>query len=1451
MYSGPQDTRVLSGVMDQDSAAWAVAPENYRYALNLVNAYNTQAGSHTNMRGTVEVINAQLKNGTNKCVGYFEDVKGQSVIFLVYNSIGYHAVFRWYQSDDSIHTCYQVQQPGLYSKYAPNPLEFDPDYLVTGINLVDDLLYWVGYNSSPKMLNVARADETGKRRQFKLYFNPQCFGAFTNNLVHTLTLYLQGQATPVATLTWNMVPTTLTRADAITELMSAYAGSTFSNYVRLEDKGNYVEAQVGSPGIYVLEWTNNAFAPYYSGVIIPDNFYPDQSATPYTYDPTSHQLLERVKYPPKCPPTAGFITDGEGRFNFTFDQLIAQNEPSTPNGFTPISYYTWYYYSGVSNVLADTLGLVTTGTANVIGPSTPTPYGVFNGFIENTTSGPLSVNISGVITITLSGWASIPYYGGTLGSLAGNNQPANQAMNMFLGVNTNTSTPPAPLFNLWSWNAASYVGGGELDPTTTYTIPYNVSVILQPGQQLGMYSNASALVATWSATAGGEVFSAGNNKYLSNIYPMFAAKYIYKDYQNSVYGSYSAVTVSDSSRYDSIEIDFSDPRLENPALLSDIRNVVLAVSLDGGVTWNQFATLDPWEFAGVGNQKYTYKGTEVLIAIPEAEIILPYHPVPLKSKAQEFADNRIWDGGIVTGYDAVQASLRIDIGYEDMTAGEFYSYSISRPPESVSRWKRGWKGSIGIVYYDDAGRKSPVCVDPVNSDIEIPYYNDLPANGLAPAYLNISVNHTPPDWAVKWQLVRSQDLSQQSFLIWCADDAAFVDDNDNVVIPSLAKYIRINIDNVAYYTDKSNKGAKVNFTYVDGDRIRFIMTAAGVMYSPNDYVIEKVDTTKIYLVYDGSISVADGVMFEIYSPRQEAEKLLYYEFGTCYDIVSSVQNGLLVKSHQGDLQNQTFSPMPMNYPVVASPAVVQPKTGDVWYRPRDLFYNTTGAVANQFRYISDQTPSDYTEIIMSNNGRPNATDLIGRVNDESAFTFSDQYFSGTQVNGLSAIQPANYRKMPTVWGLLSKMQVINNDVLKMVFGNGYQFSVYVNQGVIRQTQGGGNILSSIDDVAANSHIIQRTLGTVNAESVALNDTGDVFGYDETEGVCWLSASNGTVDVSDTGMSITWRNYGLTRMILDREKAQSPAIFDLSHDLYIITLGALAPKPEQLPVAKISLFDVTPDRLLLGGAQVTVGVWPSGTILFNQFTALTSWPAIFQQVTSAWTGSTLLIGNDGTLELTAPNHSFSNQNLVVTVNYGGTGQSVTINFSKGQTASTQPSFPATTLAYKKSGQRRGWPTYFSFTPEMYGRLRNQVLGFKDGRLYKFNASAVYNEFMGVQYDSRLKFVLNKDYPKVKVPLSVWYRGVGNWGVMVTNVPTASYPWGQETEMTPAMFVLEEDGYYSELKKNRLDPRYPTTDQAWVNGEDIRGDAPEIEFYNNQSLPVRLDSTKTLYLYSENS
>ena len=173
MYSGPQDTRVLTGVMDQDSAAWAVAPENYRYALNLVSAYQNQIKSRSNVPGNIEIVNQSLYNGVNRCLGYFEDIKGSSVIFMVYNSLGYHAIFRWYenvpgQANGAIQAVYQVKNPSLYDKYNKNPLNFTQDSLITGINLSGDVLSWVD-NQEPRSCNIATVDRNFKKFIYNIY----------------------------------------------------------------------------------------------------------------------------------------------------------------------------------------------------------------------------------------------------------------------------------------------------------------------------------------------------------------------------------------------------------------------------------------------------------------------------------------------------------------------------------------------------------------------------------------------------------------------------------------------------------------------------------------------------------------------------------------------------------------------------------------------------------------------------------------------------------------------------------------------------------------------------------------------------------------------------------------------------------------------------------------------------------------------------------------------------------------------------------------------------------------------------------------------------------------------------------------------------------------------------------------------------------------------------------
>ena len=1557
MYTGPQDTRILSGVMDQDSALWAIAPENYRYALNLINIFNKQKGSHTNIPSTLEVINSDLKTGFNKCIGTFEDIKGESVIFAVYNSLGYHGWFRYYQNragypNGRVETIYQVVSPSVYNEYEPNPLDFDPDHLITGINLVDDYLYWTDYHSSPKMMNIARANLTGKKRSFNLYFNDQVFGVVPTGIVNGLSLYQAGVA-PVAILSWTQPATVNTYAKAVANMLSTAAGSVFALSVQLEDKGNYVKATVLSPGDYYLDWTSNYSV--YSGVVVAENFYPDVTSTTVSYSALKDDLLERVKYPPRCQPSGVFDSSTNvGDFFINIDPN--RGIPSTAGGtniqFGILPIVSPYYDNG---------GFIATAPTKVI--SFPV-----DAYIQNPTSNPLVFSVSWNLNVDVVG-----YWNPTV--------PLSVTQMVFQIKKTISGLPL--LATMFTWNA-QYAGG------STYNILGSAKFVLNGGERALLFCATTNLRFEISGSIQGSVAFAGLNNFLSNKYPSFRSKYIYDDNQNSVYGAISQTIVSKNDSENYVDLDFTDPRLESTELASDIKNVVLAVSLDSGVTWNDFATLDPYEFVGVGRQKYRYKGTEVLLTVPESEAILPFHDVPLLSKSQEFIDDRIWDGELVRGYDKVDLKLGVEIKYENILDGEFYGLSIAKPPYSVTRWKRGWKGYLGVVYYDDADRRTPVCIDIENSYIEIPFYTDrgdigetvsggknaptgvlssffanglnftltqsaiiqsvdiypvgtavnlpiqvldlsnniiqtgifpIPANlgglpytvplnfslstgtyrlvippgaippgplfiydsfsassyglggygsitsgysnaalytyfynwqlapisslSLNPAYLTASIFSAPPPWAKKMQFVRSLDMARQAYLIWDADEIDYVNEDDTIETPAPTvdtKYIRISVDNIAYYDDEAFKGGKIEFTFVDGDRVRFIQSSLGVFFQDNDYVIAKVVNTFVYIVYDGSIQPIDGCLLEFYTPRSEAEKLLYFEFGECYDIEPVVQNGIEVVRHKGNIQDQVFTPVPLPS---LTPAISDLKIGDVWYRSRELYFNTSTTPVPKPTLISSSTPSDYTDVDHDNNGRPNSTDIPGRTVQDTGLIFSDQYISGTLLNGLGAVQPANYKQFSTVYGGIDKLLVVNNDILKLFFRSGYQLSIYVNQGVIRQTQGGQNIISVINEVANNSHLIERSLGTINAESVVLNDEGDVFGYDGTEGVCWMSPSNGLVDISNTGMSITWRDYGLSRLALGGY-SQTPSVFDLSNDQYIITLNAMLPHAEILPKATIKLPDIAVNEVL-NGTRVIITVVPNNQVIYNNFTSVTSWQALLPPV---FTGFATNLLPDGSVEIIAPSVvGYDTSSIVITVIYNTTSATYTFPFEGGQPASSGDAFPAVTLAYNKS--RRGWINYYSFTPEMYGRLRNQVVSFVDGKIHLHGKGVGYNNFYGVQYGSLIRYILNNDYPKVKVPLSLWYRGAGRWGGIMRNPPTPSYPWGQETEMTPAHFLLEEDGYYAPVLKNKLDPRYPSTDQAWVNGEDIRGDATEIELYNNESTAIRLDSSKTIYLYSENS
>ena len=65
------------------------------------------------------------------------------------------------------------------------------------------------------------------------------------------------------------------------------------------------------------------------------------------------------------------------------------------------------------------------------------------------------------------------------------------------------------------------------------------------------------------------------------------------------------------------------------------------------------------------------------------------------------------------------------------------------------------------------------------------------------------------------QFVRSLDMAQQAYLIWDADEIDYVNEDDTIETPAPTvdtKYIRISVDNIAYYDDEAFKGGKIMIT---------------------------------------------------------------------------------------------------------------------------------------------------------------------------------------------------------------------------------------------------------------------------------------------------------------------------------------------------------------------------------------------------------------------------------------------------------------------------------------------------------------------------------------------------------------------------------------------------------------------------------------------------------------
>ena len=168
----------------------------------------------------------------------------------------------------------------------------------------------------------------------------------------------------------------------------------------------------------------------------------------------------------------------------------------------------------------------------------------------------------------------------------------------------------------------------------------------------------------------------------------------------------------------------------------------------------------------------------------------------------------------------------------------------------------------------------------------------------------------------------------------------------------------------------------------------------------------------------------------------------------------------------------------------------------------------------------------------------------------------------------------------------------------------------------------------------------------------------------------------------------------------------------------------------------------------------------------------------------------------------------------------------------------------TIAYSERLAR--WVTFYSFNPEMMGRVGIKLISWIDGRLFIHNDSDTRNNFYGVQYSSQYRPVSNVEPKKKKVFHAVHVQATKAWFV-----PVAKTPNGMETEIQLERFVEREGFFYSHIPKDKNDPSITDPALAAINGRPLRDTSLEITFQNDDTEEVILYATDIISSPSERS
>ena len=721
------------GKMNKDLDERLVPNGEYRDAMNIQvsTSEGSEVGTAQNILGNSLISGQDFIPSTASCVGSIADEKNDKLYYFVVDS------------EAANNPGYIIEYDSITGTITPvlvdltgDVLKFSSDRLITGVNIIDDMLFWTDNYSEPKKINIPRCiegtDPTGtistklinESRNIDINsgidLEEKHITVIRKSPRTAPTIELISERNPNSTYSGIMRITTDPGGLNVGGVNNQNASSLWFNstneYNHFYDFSTLtigdqfrtnIETDINGDSDFILDWHvgDTVVLKEFSG-----DTYNDVPSTPITDYTIKAKILGIVPhdYAAELAPNGDFI--------------LPNINGSGPLGYTLLSAAITYVSPGVvSGVLQPSKIVYNSATAfqKVVGiPDLPFDVGnvslgqvagVYKVRIEiaNMTTGSAGFNIVKTVSGTQHVWN---FPGGLV----------NGVNETTITLDTNLSGTTSALSG---YSGEFFIQSGG---TSSHSFEIlNISIERQDVDDAGVrlevigINGIPAMVPDGYSELRYAVDLLDEEENLFEFkFPRFAYRYQYEDKEYSAFSPFTQVAFLPGS------FDFHPQKGYNLGMTNGLKRILIKGFVPGeglvddvvavDILYKDEASPNIYVIDTIKNNQYgsniwtsneyTIKSEAIKQVLPSNQLLRPWDAVPKKALAQEISGNRIIYGNYTQGFDLLKPGTKQEY-YPD------FNFSIKSDNiglNTVKSIKSLREYQLGVVFVDKYGRETPV-----------------------------------------------------------------------------------------------------------------------------------------------------------------------------------------------------------------------------------------------------------------------------------------------------------------------------------------------------------------------------------------------------------------------------------------------------------------------------------------------------------------------------------------------------------------------------------------------------------------------------------------------------------------------------------------------------------------------------------------------------------------------